>query len=41
VLVDAMLGDKYKNEALARLREAQQSHSGDFWINYLLGQFLV
>jgi serine/threonine-protein kinase len=35
----AMLADKYKNEALALLREAQQRHPSDFWINYLLGQF--
>ena len=35
----AMLGDKYKNEALAVMREAQQHHPGDFWINYLLGCF--
>ena len=33
-----MAGDKYKNEALLLLRQAQQRHPGDFWINYLLGQ---
>jgi tRNA A-37 threonylcarbamoyl transferase component Bud32/tetratricopeptide (TPR) repeat protein len=34
----ALAGDKYKNEALLLLRQAQQRHPGDFWINYLLGQ---
>ncbi len=31
--------DKYGNAALALFRETQQRHPGDFWINYLLGQF--
>jgi serine/threonine-protein kinase len=29
-----------REAALAMLRDAQQSHPDDFWINYLLGQFL-
>ena len=29
----------YKNEALVFMREAQQRHPDDFWINYLLGCF--
>jgi serine/threonine-protein kinase len=35
----ALLGGKYKRDALALLRKAQERHPGDFWINYLLGQF--
>jgi eukaryotic-like serine/threonine-protein kinase len=38
-LAGVMLADRYKDEALAHLREAQQRHPGDFWINYLLGLF--
>jgi serine/threonine-protein kinase len=38
-LAGVMLADKYGNAALALLRESQQRHPGDFWINYLLGQF--
>jgi tetratricopeptide (TPR) repeat protein len=38
-LAGTMLADQYKNEALSLLREAQQRHPGDFWINYLLGMF--
>jgi serine/threonine-protein kinase len=33
--------DKYGNEALVLLREAQRRHPGDFWINYLLGAFSI
>jgi serine/threonine-protein kinase len=36
-LAGALLADKYRDEALALLREAQRRHPGDFWINYLLG----
>jgi serine/threonine-protein kinase len=36
----ALLGGGHKNEALALLLSVQRSHPGDFWINYLLGQFL-
>jgi serine/threonine-protein kinase len=39
-LVGAMLGDKHKHQALVLLREAQERHPGDFWINYLLGKIL-
>ena len=35
----ALVDDKYKNKALVLLRQAQQRHPGDFWINYLLGQY--
>ena len=35
----ALVGDEYKNKALVLLRQAQQRHPGDFWINYLLGQY--
>jgi serine/threonine-protein kinase len=38
-LAAAMLGNMYKYEAYAFLREAQQRYAGDFWINYLLGCF--
>jgi serine/threonine-protein kinase len=38
-LAAAMLGNMYKYEAYAFLREAQQRYPGDFWINYLLGCF--
>jgi tetratricopeptide (TPR) repeat protein len=38
-LAGTLLADQYKNEALALLREAQQRHPDDFWINYLLGRF--
>ena len=34
-----MLLDGHREEALALLREAQQRHPEDFWLNYLLGQF--
>src|SRR5262249_50628934 len=34
-----MMGFELKNEALALVREAQQRHPQDFWINYLLGMF--
>jgi serine/threonine-protein kinase len=36
----AMLGGKHAFEALTLLRQAQESHPGDFWINCVLGQFL-
>jgi serine/threonine-protein kinase len=39
MLTGPMLGDKRKNEALAVMREAQQRHPGNFWINYQLGCF--
>jgi serine/threonine-protein kinase len=35
----AMLADRYKNETLALLQKAQQRNPGDFWINFLLGNF--
>jgi tetratricopeptide (TPR) repeat protein len=38
-LAAAMLLNMYKDEAQAFMREAQQRHPGDFWINYLLGCF--
>src|SRR5207302_392927 len=38
-LAAAMLFNMYKYEAQAFMREAQQRHPGDFWINYLLGCF--
>jgi tetratricopeptide (TPR) repeat protein len=34
-----LLVDGRREEALALLREAQQRHPEDFWLNYLLGQF--
>jgi serine/threonine-protein kinase len=34
-----MMAHELKNEALAVLREAQERHPEDFWINYLLGLF--
>jgi serine/threonine-protein kinase len=38
-LTGDMLASKYGNAALALLREAQQRHPGDFWINYQVGIF--
>jgi serine/threonine-protein kinase len=38
-LAAAMFGNMYKYEAQEFMREAQQRHPGDFWINYLLGCF--
>jgi serine/threonine-protein kinase len=38
-LAGTLLADQYKNEGLALLREAQQRHPEDFWLNYLLGMF--
>jgi serine/threonine-protein kinase len=38
-LAGTLLADQYKNEGLALLREAQQRHPDDFWINFLLGKF--
>jgi serine/threonine-protein kinase len=38
-LAAAMIGTMYKYEAQAFMREAQQRHPGDFWLNYLLGCF--
>jgi serine/threonine-protein kinase len=34
-----LLIDGRREEALALLREAQQRHPEDFWLNYLLGQY--
>jgi serine/threonine-protein kinase len=34
-----LLLDGHREEALAFLREAQQRHPQDFWLNYLLGQY--
>src|SRR5262249_54004647 len=34
-----LLASGRREEALAWLREAQQRHPGDFWLNYLLGHF--
>src|SRR5205807_1686537 len=34
-----LLAGAQREEALALLREAQQRHPEDFWINYLLGHF--
>ncbi len=34
-----LLVDGRREEALAFLREAQQRHPEDFWLNYLLGQY--
>jgi serine/threonine-protein kinase len=34
-----LLFDGQREEALALLREAQQRHPDDFWLNFLLGQF--
>jgi tetratricopeptide (TPR) repeat protein len=34
-----MLGNMYKYDAQEFMREAQQRHPGDFWINYFLGCF--
>jgi eukaryotic-like serine/threonine-protein kinase len=36
-----LLGDAQGEKARALLREAQQRHPGDFYINYLLGHFLL
>jgi serine/threonine-protein kinase len=33
--------DRYGNEALVLLREAQRRHPSDFWINYLLAAFSI
>jgi serine/threonine-protein kinase len=38
-LAAAMLGNMYEYEAQEFMRQAQQRHPGDFWINYLLGCF--
>src|SRR5262249_55738485 len=38
-LAAAMLGNMYKYEAQEFMREAQQRHPDDFWLNYLLGCF--
>jgi serine/threonine-protein kinase len=38
-LAAAMIGTMYKYEAQEFMREAQQRHPADFWINYLLGCF--
>jgi tetratricopeptide (TPR) repeat protein len=38
-LAAAMLGNMYKYDAQEFMREAQQRHPGDFWINYFLGCF--
>jgi serine/threonine-protein kinase len=38
-LAGAMLADKHRKEALALLRDAHQRHPGDFWINFLFGNF--
>jgi serine/threonine-protein kinase len=40
-LAGFLLADKYRDDAQALLREAQQRHPGDFWINYLLGVFWI
>src|SRR4051812_35074500 len=37
----ALLIDGHRNEAWALLRTAQRRYPADFWINYLLGQFLA
>jgi len=34
-----LLASDQRDEALEFLRQAQQRHPGDFWINYLLGHF--
>ncbi len=34
-----LLIDGHREETLALLREAQQRHPEDFWLNYLLGQY--
>ena len=34
-----MLVDGHREETLALLREAQQRHPEDFWLNYLLGLY--
>jgi eukaryotic-like serine/threonine-protein kinase len=34
-----LLANGQREEALAWLREAQQRHPGDFWLNFLLGHF--
>jgi serine/threonine-protein kinase len=34
-----LLFDGHREDALAFLREAQQRHPEDFWLNYLLGQY--
>jgi serine/threonine-protein kinase len=34
-----LLWDGHREETLALLREAQQRHPEDFWLNYLLGQY--
>jgi serine/threonine-protein kinase len=38
-LAGSLLGGDHRLEALALLREAQQRHPEDFWINYLLGHY--
>jgi serine/threonine-protein kinase len=38
-LAAAMIGNMYRYEAQEFMRQAQQRHPGDFWINYLLGCF--
>ncbi len=38
-LCGRLLGANHRQEALALLREAQQRHPADFWINYLLGHY--
>jgi serine/threonine-protein kinase len=38
-LASAMIGNMYKYEAQMFMREAQQRHPSDFWMNYLLGCF--
>jgi serine/threonine-protein kinase len=40
-LAGSLLGSDHRLEALALLREAQQRHPEDFWINYLLGHYWV
>jgi serine/threonine-protein kinase len=40
-LAGSLLDGDHRMRALALLREAQQRHPEDFWINYLLGQFWV
>jgi serine/threonine-protein kinase len=38
-LANALVDARHAEAAQAMLREAQQRHPGDFWINYQLGQF--
>jgi len=35
----SLLAGEYRSDALVLLLVAQQTHPGDFWINYLLGRF--